>query len=241
MSPVVTLDRVTKSYGELVALDEVTLAFPRGRFVAVMGPSGSGKSTMLHCAAALDPPTSGSVLIGEVDVSGLSETRRTQLRRKHMGFVFQSYNLLPAITVEDNITLPLRLAGVRPDRDWLGELVDRVGLRGRLRHRPAELSGGQQQRVAIVRALAARPDVVFADEPTGALDLRSAGQVLDLLRELVDELGQTVVMVTHDPAAAARAHDTLVMADGKVIEVLDAPTPEDLAVRLARLTGEPVA
>lgn len=241
MSPVVTLDRVTKSYGELVALDEVTLAFPRGRFVAVMGPSGSGKSTMLHCAAALDPPTSGSVLIGEVDVSGLSETRRTQLRRKHMGFVFQSYNLLPAITVEDNITLPLRLAGVRPDRDWLGELVDRVGLRGRLRHRPAELSGGQQQRVAIVRALAARPDVVFADEPTGALDLRSAGQVLDLLRELVDELGQTVVMVTHDPAAAARAHDTLVMADGKVIEVLDAPTPEDLAVRLTRLTGESVA
>ncbi|SFI26026.1 putative ABC transport system ATP-binding protein [Streptosporangium canum] len=179
MSPVVTLDRVTKSYGELVALDEVTLAFPRGRFVAVMGPSGSGKSTMLHCAAALDPPTSGSVLIGEVDVSGLSETRRTQLRRKHMGFVFQSYNLLPAITVEDNITLPLRLAGVRADRDWLGELVD--------------------------------------------------------------ELGQTVVMVTHDPAAAARAHDTLVMADGKVIEVLDAPTPEDLAVRLTRLTGEPVA
>ncbi|NRQ40337.1 ABC transporter ATP-binding protein [Nonomuraea sp. NN258] len=238
---VVTLERVTRRYGDLVALDDVSLAFPRGRFVAVMGPSGSGKSTLLHCAAALDPPTSGSVMIGGVDVGRLSETRRTELRRKHVGFVFQSYNLLPAITVADNITLPLRLAGVRPDLDWIGELVDRVGLRERLGHKPAELSGGQQQRAAIVRALAARPDVVFADEPTGALDLRSAGQVLDLLRELVDELGQTVVMVTHDPAAAARAHDTLVMADGRVVDVLAAPAPEELAVRLTRLAGEPVA
>ncbi|MFF5210416.1 ABC transporter ATP-binding protein [Streptosporangium sp. NPDC000396] len=241
MTPVVTLDRVTKTYGEVVALDEVTLAFPRGRFVAMMGPSGSGKSTLLHCAAALDPPTSGSVMIGDVDVSRLSETRRTELRRKHVGFVFQSYNLMPTVTVEENITLPLRLAGVRPDRAWLGELVDRVGLRGRLRHKPTELSGGQQQRAAIVRALAARPDVVFADEPTGALDLRSAAQVLELLRELVDELGQTVVMVTHDPAAAACAHDTLVLADGKVVDVLNAPSPEDLAVRLARLSRESVA
>ncbi|MFI0419140.1 ABC transporter ATP-binding protein [Spongiactinospora sp. 9N601] len=241
MTAVVTLREVTKRYGDVVALDEVSLAFPRGRFVAVMGPSGSGKSTLLHCAAALDPPTSGSVLIGDVDVSGMSETRRTELRRKHIGFVFQSYNLLPTISVQDNITLPLRLAGLRPDLDWLGELVDRVGLRERLHHRPAELSGGQQQRAAIVRALAARPDVVFADEPTGALDLRSAAQVLTLLRELVDDLGQTVVMVTHDPNAAARAHDTLVMADGRVVDVLNAPAPEDLAVRLTHLGREPVS
>ncbi|SDL22529.1 ABC transporter ATP-binding protein [Nonomuraea jiangxiensis] len=241
MRPVVTLDRVTKRYGDLVALDEVTLAVPQGRFVAVMGPSGSGKSTLLHCAAALDRPTSGTVKMGGTDVGRLSETKRTVLRRKHAGFVFQSYNLLPAISVQDNITLPLRLAGVRPDREWLDELVHRVGLRDRLHHKPAALSGGQQQRAAIVRALAARPDVVFADEPTGALDLRSAGQVLDLLRELVDELGQTVVMVTHDPAAATRAHETLVMADGRVIDVLDAPAPEELAVRLTRLAGgEPV-
>ncbi|PZG53025.1 ABC transporter [Spongiactinospora gelatinilytica] len=241
MTAVVTLREVTKRYGDVVALDAVSLAFPRGRFVAVMGPSGSGKSTLLHCAAALDPPTSGSVLIGDVDVSGMSETRRTELRRKHIGFVFQSYNLLPTISVQDNITLPLRLAGLRPDLDWLGELVDRVGLRERLHHRPAELSGGQQQRAAIVRALAARPDVVFADEPTGALDLRSAAQVLTLLRELVDDLGQTVVMVTHDPNAAARAHDTLVMADGRVVDVLNAPAPEDLAVRLTHLGREPVS
>ncbi|MFE3455397.1 ABC transporter ATP-binding protein [Nonomuraea sp. NPDC059194] len=232
---------MTKTYGEVVALDEVTLAFPRGRFVAVMGPSGSGKSTLLQCAAALEPPTSGEVVIRGVDVTRMSETRRTELRRKHVGFVFQSYNLLPTVSVEDNITLPLRMAGVRPDRAWLGELVDRMGLRGRLRHRPTELSGGQQQRAAIVRALAARPDVVFADEPTGALDLRNAAQVLEVLRELVDELAQTVVMVTHDPAAAARAHDTLVMADGKVVDVLAAPTADELAVRLAHLSAERVA
>ncbi|RBQ15066.1 ABC transporter ATP-binding protein [Spongiactinospora rosea] len=241
MTAVVTLHEVTKRYGDVVALDEVSLMFPRGRFVAVMGPSGSGKSTLLHCAAALDPPTSGVVLIGDVDVSRMSETRRTELRRKHIGFVFQSYNLLPTISIQDNITLPLRLAGLRPDAGWLAELVDRVGLRERLHHRPGELSGGQQQRAAIVRALAARPDVVFADEPTGALDLRSAAQVLTLLRELVDDLGQTVVMVTHDPNSAARAHDTLVMADGKVVDVLNAPAPEDLAVRLTRLGREPVS
>ncbi|ACZ83302.1 ABC transporter ATP-binding protein [Streptosporangium roseum] len=239
MSGVVTLTDVVKKHGELVALDNVSLAFPRGRFVAVMGPSGSGKSTLLNCAAGLDTPTSGAVTIGGVDVTRLNETKRTELRRKHIGFVFQSYNLLPAVSVEHNITLPLRLAGLRPDPAWLRELVERVGLGGRLRHRPAELSGGQQQRAAIVRALAARPDVVFADEPTGALDLRSASQVLDLLRELVDDLGQTVVMVTHDPAAAARAHDTLVMADGRVVDLLSAPTASDLAQRLTQLTAVP--
>ncbi|MER5423459.1 ABC transporter ATP-binding protein [Streptosporangium roseum] len=239
MSGVVTLTNVVKKHGELVALDNVSLAFPRGRFVAVMGPSGSGKSTLLNCAAGLDTPTSGAVAIGGVDVTRLNETKRTELRRKHIGFVFQSYNLLPAVSVEHNITLPLRLAGIRPDPAWLRELVERVGLGGRLRHRPAELSGGQQQRAAIVRALAARPDVVFADEPTGALDLRSASQVLDLLRELVDDLGQTVVMVTHDPAAAARAHDTLVMADGRVVDLLSGPTARDLAQRLTQLTAVP--
>ncbi|MER6948720.1 ABC transporter ATP-binding protein [Nonomuraea sp. NPDC000554] len=232
---VVTLGNVTKRYGDRVALDDVSLEIPRGRFLAVMGPSGSGKSTLLHCAAGLDVPTSGSVILGGVDIGGLTETRRTVLRRKHVGFVFQSYNLLPALTVEQNITLPLRLAGTGADRAWLRALVDRVGLGDRLRHRPAELSGGQQQRAAIVRALAARPDVVFADEPTGALDLRSAREVLDLLRELVDELGQTVVMVTHDPAAAARAHEVLVMADGRPVEVLPEPAPEALATRLTSL------
>jgi putative ABC transport system ATP-binding protein len=174
-----------------------------------------------------------------VDVCTLNETRRTELRRSRIGFVFQSYNLLPAITVEENLTLSLRLAGRRPDREWLAELVGRVGLQDRLRHRPAELSGGQQQRAAIVRALAGRPDVVFADEPTGALDLRSAAQVLDLLRSLVDDLGQTVVMVTHDPAAAARAHDCLVMADGKLVDVVPEPTAQALATRLTRLAQLP--
>ncbi|GGQ17996.1 ABC transporter ATP-binding protein [Streptosporangium pseudovulgare] len=241
MSAVVSLERVRKTYGEVTALDHVSLDFPRGRFVAVMGPSGSGKTTLLQCAAGLEPPDSGQVLIGGADVTRLSETKRTELRRKHIGFVFQSYNLLPTVSIEDNITLPLRLAGRRPDRAWLDELVGRMGLRERLRHRPAELSGGQQQRAAIVRALVARPDVVFADEPTGALDLRNAIRVLDVLRGLVDELGQTVVMVTHDPAAAARAHDTLVMADGKVIDTLAAPTADELAVRLAHLAAEPVA
>ncbi|GAA3427791.1 ABC transporter ATP-binding protein [Streptosporangium sandarakinum] len=241
MSAVVSLERVHKTYGEVTALDHVSLDFPRGRFVAVMGPSGSGKTTLLQCAAGLEPPASGQVLIGGVDVTRLSETKRTEVRRKHIGFVFQSYNLLPTVSIEDNITLPLRLAGRRPDRAWLDELVGRMGLRERLRHRPTELSGGQQQRAAIVRALVARPDVVFADEPTGALDLRNAVRVLDVLRGLVDELGQTVVMVTHDPAAAARAHDTLIMADGKVIDMLAAPTADELAVRLAHLAAEPVA
>ena len=235
-TPAIALSGVSMTYpGGVHALRNVSLTVERGTFYAVMGPSGSGKSTLMHCAAGLDVPTSGSITVGGREITGLNETRRTELRRERLGFVFQSYNLVPSLTVEDNITLPLRLAGRAPDREWLRTLIERVGLGGRLTHRPAELSGGQQQRVAIVRALAARPDVVFADEPTGALDLRTAHEVLDLLRGLVDDLGQTVVMVTHDPAAAARAHRVLVMADGQIVETLDRPSAADLADRLVSL------
>ncbi|MGV9900311.1 ABC transporter ATP-binding protein [Streptomyces tendae] len=235
-APAIALDRVARTYpGGVRALDEVSLTVEHGTFLAVMGPSGSGKSTLMHCAAGLDSPTSGSVRIDGQEISGLNETRRTELRRERVGFVFQAYNLIPSLSIEDNITLPLRLAGRRPDRDWLRTLTERVGLADRLSHRPAELSGGQQQRAAVVRALAAKPAVVFADEPTGALDLRSAHQVLDLLRALVDDLGQTVVMVTHDPAAAARAHRALVMADGRVVEALERPSAPQLAERLVAL------
>ncbi|MFJ9674726.1 ABC transporter ATP-binding protein [Streptomyces sp. NPDC101221] len=235
-APAIALDRVARTYpGGVRALDDVSLTVEHGTFLAVMGPSGSGKSTLMHCAAGLDSPTSGSVRIDGQEISGLNESRRTELRRERVGFVFQAYNLIPSLSVEDNITLPLRLAGRRPDRDWLRTLTERVGLADRLSHRPAELSGGQQQRAAVVRALAAKPAVVFADEPTGALDLRSAHQVLGLLRALVDDLGQTVVMVTHDPAAAARAHRALVMADGRVVEALERPTAPRLADRLVAL------
>ncbi|WP_089100290.1 ABC transporter ATP-binding protein [Streptomyces hyaluromycini] len=235
-APAIALAGVGKTYpGGVRALDDVSLTVEHGTFLAVMGPSGSGKSTLMHCAAGLDAPTSGSVRIDGREIAGLNETRRTELRRERVGFVFQAYNLIPSLSVEDNITLPLRLAGRRPDQDWIRTLVERVGLADRRHHRPAELSGGQQQRAALVRALAARPAVIFADEPTGALDLRSAHQVLDLLRTLVDDLGQTVVMVTHDPAAAARAHSALVMADGRVVEALDHPMASQLAARLATL------
>ncbi|MFJ8056775.1 ABC transporter ATP-binding protein [Streptomyces sp. NPDC096142] len=232
----IALEGVSKAYpGGVRALDDVSLTVERGTFLAVMGPSGSGKSTLMHCAAGLDSPTSGSVRIDGREIAGLDETRRTELRRERVGFVFQSYNLIPSLSIEDNITLPLRLAGRTADRDWLRTLVERVGLADRLSHRPAELSGGQQQRAAVVRALVARPAVVFADEPTGALDLRSAHDVLGLLRDLVDDLHQTVVMVTHDPAAAARAHHVLVMADGRVVDALKAPTAAELAGRLVEL------
>ncbi|MGW0431502.1 ABC transporter ATP-binding protein [Micromonospora sp. NPDC003197] len=235
----VSLQQVTKLYpGGVRALDEVSLTVAPGSFVAVMGPSGSGKSTLMHCAAGLDTPTSGSAFIGETEVGRLNETRRAELRRERVGFVFQSYNLVPSLSIADNITLPLRLAGKAPDRDWLGMLIERVGLTGRLGRRPAELSGGQQQRAAIARALAAKPAVVFGDEPTGALDLRTAREVLDLLRDLVDGLGQTVVMVTHDPGAAARADRTLVMADGRIVDTLEAPTAAELAHRIATLETE---
>lgn len=227
---------VTKVYdGAVTALDRVSLEVSRGSFLAVMGPSGSGKSTLLHCAAGLDNPTSGEVFVGGTAISGLSEARRTALRRERIGFVFQSYNLLPSLTVQENITLPLRLSGNDADRQWLDAVTDRVGLGPLMSRRPSELSGGQQQRAAIARALAARPEVVFADEPTGALDMDTAAEVLDLLRDLVDEFSQTVVMVTHDPDAASRAHATAVVADGRIDRFHNAPTAYELARHLTHL------
>ena len=235
-APAIALEHVSRVYdGGVKALNDVSLVVERGTFLAVMGPSGCGKSTLMHCAAGLDSPTTGKVLIEGREISGLNETKRTELRRERIGFVFQSYNLLPSLSIADNITLPLRLAGQAPDRAWVQTLVERVGLSDRLNHRPSELSGGQQQRAAIARALVARPAVVFADEPTGALDLRSAHAVLRLLRELADELDQTVVMVSHDPAAAAQAHQAVVMADGRIVETLNAPTAADLAAYLVAL------
>lgn len=235
-APAIVLSSVSKVHpGGVRALDGVSLTVDPSTFLAVMGPSGSGKSTLMHCAAGLDCPTTGSILIDGQEIAGLDETRRTEFRRERIGFVFQAYNLVPSLSVADNITLPLRLAGRAPDQAWLVELVERVGLAGRLHSRPAELSGGQQQRAAIARALVARPAVVFADEPTGALDLGSTLDVLHLLRESVDELGQTVVMVTHDPAAAAHADRAVVMADGRVVDTLERPTSAELAGRLVGL------
>jgi putative ABC transport system ATP-binding protein len=235
----VRLRRVTKTYGKgasaVQALREVTLALPKGSFTAVMGPSGSGKSTLMHCAAGLDRPTSGTVHLGEVELTGLREPRLTVLRRQRVGFVFQAFNLLPSLTAAQNITLPLRLAGARPDPAWLRQVLDRVGLTSRAGHRPAQLSGGQQQRVAIARALVTRPEVVFADEPTGALDIRSGREVLGLLRQVVDGLGQTVVMVTHDPVAASYADRVLFLADGRFVGELSGPTAERIAERMTRL------
>ncbi len=237
--PVVALRDVRKVYGRgegaVTALDGVTIALAAGSFTALMGPSGSGKSTFLNVAAGLDRPTSGTVGLGETELAGLSERRLTILRRERIGFVFQAFNLLPSLTVAQNIGLPLRLDGHRPRRSVVREVAARVGLEKRLRDRPSQLSGGQQQRVAIARALVTRPDVVFADEPTGALDTRTGHEVLDLLREVVDRDGRTVVMVTHDPVAAAYADQVVVLADGRVAGTLEAPGADEVAEQLARL------
>lgn len=210
---------VSKAYGQgpnvVQALDHVTVGFDTGAFAAIMGPSGSGKSTLMHCLAGLDTVTSGSILIGDIQVSGLSDRQLTLFRRDHVGFVFQSFNLLPALTAEQNIRLPLELAGRQPDPRWFREVVDVLGIGDRLGHRPSELSGGQQQRVACARALISRPDVIFADEPTGNLDSRSGAEVLTFLRHSVRELGQTIVMVTHDPVAASYAERVVFLADGQ--------------------------
>jgi putative ABC transport system ATP-binding protein len=219
------------------ALDGVSAEFARHSFTAVMGPSGSGKSTLLHCAAGLERPTSGSVWLAGQDLGRLSETRVTRLRRSSVGFVFQAFNLVPALTVRENVLLPLRLAHARWDSGWPDEIIRRVGLEDRVRHRPAELSGGQEQRVAIARALVTRPEVIFCDEPTGALDSGTAADVLGLLREAVDTGGQTVVMVTHDPVAASYADRVLFLADGMIVDDVAAPGARAIAGRLARLGG----
>jgi putative ABC transport system ATP-binding protein len=239
IAPVVALRDVRKVHGAgdgaVVALDGVSAALAPGSFTAIMGPSGSGKSTFLHVAAGLDRPTSGTVTLAGADLAGLSERRLTILRRERVGFVFQAFNLMPSLTVSQNIGLPLRLDGRRARRSHVREVAARVGLDDRLRHRPSELSGGQQQRVAIARALVTRPEVVFADEPTGALDTRNGRDVLALLRELVDVDGHTVVMVTHDPVAAARADRVVLLADGQIAGRLEAPDADEVAERLAHL------
>jgi putative ABC transport system ATP-binding protein len=223
---------VSKVYGTgdatVAALDDVSVGLQAGQFTAIMGPSGSGKSTLLHVLAGLDRPTSGSVYVGDTELTSLGDKALTLLRRDRIGFIFQSFNLLPTLTAAENIVLPMRIAGRKPDPHWVATIAETVGLTSRLGHRPTQLSGGQQQRVAAARALASRPDIVFADEPTGALDSRSGTELLRFLRKAVDDLGQTVVMVTHDPNAAAYADRVLYLADGQVVHEMHSPTAEDV-------------
>jgi putative ABC transport system ATP-binding protein len=241
-SPAVVAHGLSKTYGSgevaVHALRGVDVAFDAGAFTAIMGPSGSGKSTLMHLLAGLDAATAGRVFLGGTELTSLGDKELTLLRRERIGFVFQSFNLLPMFTAAQNITLPCELAGTRPDAAWLDTLVDTLGLRERLTHRPSELSGGQQQRVAIARALVTRPDVVFADEPTGNLDSRSGAEVLSFLRTSVRELGQTVVMVTHDPAAASYADTVVLLADGRIAGHITDPTPESVLAGLDALRGE---
>jgi putative ABC transport system ATP-binding protein len=229
----------TKRYGEgataVTALDHVSVEFPAGRFTAIMGPSGSGKSTLMHCVAGLDTLTSGHVFVGDVDLAELDDNALTILRRDKVGFVFQAYNLVPTLTALENVTLPSALAGRTPDAEWLQTVIETVGLADRLSHRPSELSGGQQQRVAVARALASRPDIVFADEPTGNLDSRSGGEVLGFMREAVASFGQTIVMVTHDPVAASYADRVLFLADGRIVDEMAEPTAARVLDRMKKL------
>src|SRR3954452_11402006 len=239
--PVVTATDVTRRYGEgetaVHALRGVSLEIATGQLTAVMGPSGSGKSTLMHILAGLDRPTSGAVTVAGVDVTGLDDAQLTRLRRDHIGFIFQFFNLLPMLTAAENIALPLRLAGDKPDAAWLEHLVKTVGLENRLGHRPSELSGGQQQRVAVARALVSRPSVVFADEPTGNLDSTTSGEILSLLRESVDTLGQTTVMVTHDAHAAAIADRVLFLADGDVVRDLGPSSAHQILSTLEQVSA----
>lgn len=232
---------LTKSYGEgdtvVRALDDVSIELGRAEFTAIMGPSGSGKSTLMHCLAGLDSVTSGSVQIGDTELNGLSDKKMTRLRRDRIGFVFQSFNLVPTLTALENITLPIDIAGAKPDRQWLDSVVRTLGLTDRLSHRPSELSGGQQQRVACARALAGRPEIIFGDEPTGNLDSRSSSELLGILRSSVSDLGQTVVIVTHDPRAASYADRVVFLADGRIVDEMRSPTADSVLDRMKNLEG----
>jgi len=235
-TPAASTIRARKAYGDgdtsVIALDDVTVEFPAGQFTAIMGPSGSGKSTLMHCVAGLDTLTSGQVFIGGIELSSLNDRELTLLRRTRIGFVFQSFNLIPTLSAQENIELPLTLGGLRPDPAWFDTVISTVGLGDRLRHRPSELSGGQQQRVAVARALASRPEVVFADEPTGNLDSRTGAEILAFMRRATDEFGQSVVMVTHDPVAASYADSVLFLADGRVVDRVERPTADVVLDRM---------
>ena len=231
----------SKIYGtgdtQVRALDGISVDFARNHFTAIMGPSGSGKSTLLHCLAGLDRLTSGQIFLGDVEISASSEKQLTLIRRDRVGFIFQSYNLIPTLNAVENMTLPMSLAGTRPDREWLDKIVDIVGLRDRLTHRPTELSGGQQQRVAVARALMSKPEIIFADEPTGNLDSRAGAEILEFMQGAVRDLGQTIVMVTHDPTAASYADRVVFLADGKIVDELQSPTAEAVLDRMKQLGG----
>jgi putative ABC transport system ATP-binding protein len=239
MTPAARAEAAWKVYGQgeaaVHALRGVSAEFERGRFTAIMGPSGSGKSTLMHCLAGLDTVSSGMVYIGETQVTGLGDAGLTKLRREKVGFIFQQFNLLPTLTAEENITLPLAIAGRKPDPGWYKTVIDTVGLGDRLKHRPSELSGGQQQRVACARALVSRPEVIFADEPTGNLDSRSGTDVLNFLRDSVRRHGQTIVMVTHDPNAASYSDRVVFLADGQIVDEMAEPTAESVLDRMKKL------
>ncbi|MEJ8635506.1 ABC transporter ATP-binding protein [Streptomyces sp. MS2.AVA.5] len=228
--------QVVKAYGSgetrVVALDHVDVDIARGQYTAIMGPSGSGKSTLMHCLAGLDTVTSGQIYLDDTEITGLKDRKLTQLRRDRIGFIFQAFNLLPTLNALENITLPMDIAGRKPDAGWLNRVVETVGLSDRLKHRPTQLSGGQQQRVAVARALAARPEIIFGDEPTGNLDSRAGAEVLSFLRRSVDELGQTIVMVTHDPVAASYADRVLYLADGRIVDEMFRPTADAVLDRM---------
>jgi len=238
-APAASAIGVTKEYGvgdaRVLALDDVSVDIGAGRFTAIMGPSGSGKSTLLHVLAGLDRPSAGQIRIGDVDITTMNDKQLTLLRRDRVGFIFQAFNLLPTLTAAENIALPARIAGRKPDAAWVQQIVETVGLGERLSHRPSELSGGQQQRVAAARALATRPDIVFADEPTGALDKRSGEELLCFLQHAVRELGQTVVMVTHDPVAAAHADRVLFLSDGDIVDEMADPTSDEVLEYMKKL------
>jgi putative ABC transport system ATP-binding protein len=232
-------EEVTKIYGTgdaaVRALNNITVEFAAARYTAIMGPSGSGKSTLLHCLAGLDRVTAGRVLLGDIDITAVSEKELTVVRRDKIGFVFQSYNLIPTLNAIENITLPMSLAGRKPDQAWLDRVISTVGLADRLTHRPSELSGGQQQRVAVARALASRPQVIFADEPTGNLDSKASAEILEFMRQAVTDLGQTIVMVTHDPIAAGYSDRVVFLADGQIVDELQSPTADTVIDRSKRL------